>query len=168
MNNWIKNDWIKNDGPKVVKGEVEIHNEGVNILGNAQRVGHAERKNVMKHVLDMQDRGYITDQEAEARLNAAQAAEKATDLRSLTVDLPAPFVSTNLIQRYDWDKTICWVPTLLSGVGLSAVLAVVPTAVLSSEHLFPHNAAALSVGIITMLLGIIGFFSCLGGMIVKS
>jgi hypothetical protein len=152
---------------KTVRGEVEVFHEGVNILGNGQRIGHAERTRTMKHILDVKDRGYITDQEAEARLKAAQAAEKTTDINSLTTDLPAPFVHPNLLQRYDWGQQKYWVPTLLGGVGFSAILAILPTAVLAQDHLFPHSTAALAVGILTMLLGTIGFFSCLGGIIAK-
>lgn len=163
MNNWHLSD----NGPKVVKGEVEVRHEGVNILGNGQRIGHAERTQTMKHILDVKDRGYITDQEAEARINAAQSAEKQADINSLTVDLPAPFVHPNIIQRYNWDEQKYWVPTLLSGVGLSSVLAIIPTAVLAQDRLFPGNPVALTFGIITMLLGIIGFFSCIGGIIAK-
>ncbi len=164
MNNWHLSD----NGPKVVKGEVEVRHEGVNILGNGQRIGHAERTRTMKHILDVKDRGYITDTEAEARLKAAQAAEKTADIKSLTADLPAPFVSTNIVQRYDWGQPKYWVPTLLSGIGASSILAIVPTAVLAQDHLFPHSPAALIIGIMTMLLGTIGFFSCLGGIIAKS
>jgi len=163
MNNWHLSD----NGPKTVKGEVEVRHEGVNILGNGQRIGHAERTRTMKHILDVKDRGYITDQEAEARINAAQSAEKTADINSLTADLPAPFVSTNIIQRYDWGEQKYWVPTLLGGIGLSSVLAILPTAILAQDHLFPHNPGALALGIITMLLGTIGFFSCLGGIIAK-
>jgi len=155
------------DEHKTVHGEVEVFHEGVNILGNGQRIGHAERVNAMKHILDVKNRGYITDQEAEARINAAQAAEKTADLNSLTADLPAPFVHPNIFQAYDWGQQKYWVPTLLGGVGFSATLAILPTALLAQEHLFPSHPAALAFGIVTMLLGIIGFFSCLGGIIAK-
>jgi hypothetical protein len=153
--------------PKVVTGEVEVFNEGVNILGNGQRIGHGERRATMKHILDVKDRGYITEQEAEARLKAAQSAEKITDISSLTADLPAPFYKPNYFQAWDWDETKYYVPTLVSGVGFSTILAIVPTAALVQDHLFPHNPVALVFGIITMLLGTIGFFACLGGLITK-
>ena len=153
--------------PKVVHGEVEIRNEGVNILGVGQRIGHGERRAAMKHILDVNSRGYITDQEAEARIKAAQSAEKETELRSLTTDLPAPFYQPGYFQSWDWEETKYWVPTLLTGVGLSTILAIVPTAVLAQDHLFPHNPTALVFGIITMLLGTIGFFASVGGIIVK-
>jgi hypothetical protein len=163
----MNNNWHLSNPPKTVKGEVEVRHEGVNIISNGQRIGHGERRAAMKHILDVKDRGYITDQEAEARLNAAQAAEKQADINSLTIDLPAPFAKPSLIQRYDWDKTTHWVPTLVSGAGLSAVTAILPTAILAQEHLFPQNPVALAFGIITMLLGTICFFSCLGGIIAK-
>jgi hypothetical protein len=153
--------------PKVVSGEVEVFNEGVNILGNGQRVGHGERRAAMKHILDVKDRGYITDQEAEARLKAAQAAEKQTELNSLTTDLPAPFYQPGYFQAWDWEQTKYYVPTLLTGVGFSTILAIVPTAALVQDHLFPHNPIALVLGIITMLLGTLGFFACIGGLITK-
>jgi hypothetical protein len=153
--------------PKVVKGEVEIRNEGVNILGNGQRVGHGERRAAMKHILDVKDRGYITDQEAEARIKAAQSAEKQAELSGLITDLPAPFHKPTYFQGWDWDETKYYVPTLVTGVGFSTILAIVPTAALVQDHLFPQNPIALIFGIITMLLGTIGFFSCLGGLIAK-
>jgi hypothetical protein len=150
---------------KVVSGEVEVRHEGVNILGNGTRVGHDDRRGAMRHIMDVHQRGYITGDEAEARMKAAQNAEKRGDLTSLTSDLPAPFAKA--AWRYDWGKTSHWLPTLLGSMGFSAVLAVVPTAVLSQEHLFPHNAAALGLGIVCILLGIIGFFASIGGIIAK-
>lgn len=152
---------------RVVQGEVEVRTEGVNIL-NAARVGHSDREATMRHIEDVAERGYIQPTEAEARIKAAQNAEKRAELNSLTADLPAPFHKPNLIQSWDWDKTSCWLPTLLSGLGVSGVLAILPTAVLAQEHLFPHDVSALSFGVITMILGIIGFFSCIVGIICKA
>jgi hypothetical protein len=155
--------------PRTIRGEVEVPVEGVNILGNGTRIGHGERRATMKHILDVKDRGYITDQEAEARINAVQQAEKQAEINTLTSDLPAPFHKPpNLIQSYDWDNTRYWVPTLLSGMGLSAVLAIVPTAVMSQDHVFPHNSTALALGIMCILFGIIGFFACIVSIIAKS
>ena len=153
--------------PKVVHGEVEVFNEGVNILGNGQRVGHGERRAAMKHILDVNSRGYITDTEAEARIKAAQSAEKTTDINSLTSDLPAPFYKPGYFESWDWDKTKYYVPTLVTGIGFSVITAIVPTAALAQDHLFPYNPVALIFGIITMLFGTIGFFACIGGLITK-
>jgi Domain of unknown function (DUF1707) len=154
--------------PRTIRGEVEVPVEGVNILSNGTRVGHGERRGTMKHILDVKDRGYITEHEAEARINAVQQAEKAADLRSLTADLPAPFHKPGVIQSYDWDNARYWAPTLLSGMGVSAVLAIVPTAVMAQEHVFPENPVALAMGIMCILFGIIGFFACVGSIIAKS
>ena len=58
-------------------------------------------------------------------------------------------------------------PTLVTGIGFSVIIAIVPTAALVQDHLFPYNPVALIFGIITMLFGTIGFFACIGGLITK-
>jgi hypothetical protein len=152
---------------KIVNGEVEKYQE-VNILPRGTRIGHAERRSAMKHILDMKDRGYITEQEADARLNAAQNAEKQGDITTLTTDLPAPFHKPGFFESYDWDKTRYWAPTLVVGMALSAMLAIVPASVLGADHLFPQTGLGLGVGLPCLVFGIVGFFGCLAGIISKS
>jgi hypothetical protein len=151
----------------VVPGAVEKYQE-VNILPRGVRIGHGERRNAIKHILDMQDRGYITEQEADARVKAVQSAEKQGDIVTLTTDLPAPFHKPGFFEAYDWDETRYWAPTLVVGMALSAMLAIVPASVFGAEHMFPQTGLGLGVALPCLVFGIVGFFSCLAGIIAKS
>lgn len=157
-----------NNPPKTVPGSVEPYKEGVNILHNGTRIGGADRERVIRHIADTQEKGYIKSDEAEKRIRLVEEAEREADIRALTADLPAPFSKTSWVRSFNWDETKYWAPTFIMGMGLSAILAIVPAMVLGAERMFPETGVGLGVGITTLIVGFIGFFACLGGIIVKA
>jgi hypothetical protein len=154
--------------PRVVPGSALSAPEGVNIMPSGTRAGNADRDRAINHIAQMAEQGYITPDEADKRVKHAENLENIATLRVLTSDLPAPLDTRAWWESYNWDNMRHWVPTLIGGMTLSAVTVVVPTSVLNAEHLFPNTPLGLGIGIFTLIVGVIGFFACLAGIIVKS
>lgn len=153
---------------KTIPGSVEPYKEGVNILHNGTRIGAADRERAIRHIADTQEKGYIKSDEAEKRIRLVEDAEREADVRALTSDLPAPFSKTSWVRSYDWNQTKYWAPTFILGIALSTVLAIVPAVVLGADRLFPETALGLGIAVPSLIFGFIGFFACLGGIIVKA
>jgi hypothetical protein len=154
--------------PKVVQSNAVAIPEGVTILPNGTRAGDADRDRAINHLTQMADLGYIPPEEAEKRIKHAEHAERKTDLKTLTSDLPAPVANLTLRQSYDWNKPAHWIPTLIGGMAVGGMVAVLPAEILSTQHLFPSNAVGLAIGIFGIIFGILLFFGCLAGIIVKA
>jgi hypothetical protein len=154
--------------PQVVQSNVVAVPDGITIMPPNSRAGHAERDSTINHLKQAAEHGYIDPDEAARRIEHADQAQRVTDLKGLTVDLPAPIDERGFWESWDWDRPKYWVPSLIGGGVLSAVTAVLPASVLSAEHLFPQTGFGLAIGIVTLIMGIIGFFSCLAGIIVKA
>jgi hypothetical protein len=153
---------------KVVPSTAMAIPEGVTIHPANSRAGHRERDIAASHITQAVEGGYITPEEGLTRKMHVEEAEKISDLRTLTSDLPAPIDTRPWYQTYDWDNQRHWLPTLIAGLAASAVTAVIPTSVLSAEHLFPGNPLGFGIGILTLIIGIVGFFACLTGIITKT
>jgi hypothetical protein len=157
------------DGTKnVVQSTAIAIPDDVTVLGNGVRAGNADRDRAITHITQMADLGYVTQEEAERRIRAVENIERNADLRHITSDLPAPVVNAGLVGRYNWDNPKCWIPTLITGMAVSGITAVLPASILGAEHLFPGNGIGLAVGILTLIVGVLAFFGCLAGIIVKA
>jgi Domain of unknown function (DUF1707) len=155
--------------PRIVPGTALSIPREITILPNGSRAGNADRDRTIRHIQQMTDLGYITPEEAGRRIDHADATEKSADLTALTSDLPAPVDTRRWSQSsYDWDKMSHWLPTLIAGMALFGVIAVVPSAALNAERLFPNTALGLGVGVSTLIVGVIGFFACLAGILIKA
>lgn len=62
--------------------------EGVNVIDNHRRVGDAQRNTYLEHLSDLHARGYLPQEEFEARQAAVQKAEVEYDLNRLISDTP--------------------------------------------------------------------------------
>ncbi len=153
---------------KVVPGSSAAVPEGVSIMPSGTRAGNADRDRAVNHIAQMAEQGYITPEEADRRVKHAETIENVAALRVLTSDLPAPMDTRGWFQSYDWGNMGHWMPTLVGGMMFSAVTAIVPASVLNAEHLFPGTGLGVGVGIATLIMGMVGFFSCLAGIIIKS
>jgi hypothetical protein len=153
---------------KVVPSTTVAIPEDVTVLGNGVRAGNADRDRAINHITQMADLGYVSQEEAERRIRAAENIERHADLRHITSDLPAPVVNPGLVGRYNWDSPKCWIPTLITGMAASGITAILPASILSVDHLFPGNGIGLAVGILTLIVGVLAFFGCLAGIIVKA
>jgi hypothetical protein len=154
--------------PKIVPGAALSIPEGITILPNGTRIGNADRDRTIRHIQQMTDLGYITPEEAGRRIDHADVTEKSAELIALTSDLPAPVDTRGWFQSYDWDKMSHWLPTLIAGMAVSASTAVIPSSVLNAERLFPNTALGLGIGVLTLIVGVIGFFACLAGILIKA
>jgi hypothetical protein len=153
--------------PQVVQSTAVDIPQEVNILPASSRAGHADRDRTINHISQMLELGYLQAEEATKRINFAAETEHRKTLAMLTSDLPAPVDDRGWFASYDFDKPKYWVPTLVGGMAGSGTLAVVPTVMFSSEHVF-HSAPFLAIGIITIIFGTIGWFACLAGIIHKA
>jgi hypothetical protein len=155
--------------PKIVQSNAVAIPEGVTILPNGTRAGDADRDRAINHLTQMADLGYLKQEEAEKRIKHAENAERKVDLKTLTSDLPAPLlINRKLRDRYDWNKQAHWIPTLIGGMAFGGMTAVLPAEILSTQHLFPGNPVGLAFGIFGIIAGILIFFGCLAGIIVKA
>jgi Domain of unknown function (DUF1707) len=154
---------------RVVPSNAVAIPEGVNILPNGTRAGDADRDRAINHLTQMADLGYLPPEEAEKRIKHAENAERKVDLKTLTADLPAPLLGKRTLrQRYDWDKPAHWIPTLIGGMAVGGLVAVLPAEMLSTAHMFPNTTIGAAFGILGIITGILLFFGCLAGIIVKA
>lgn len=154
--------------PKVVQSNAVAIPDGVTILPNGTRAGDADRDRAINHLTQMADLGYLPQEEAEKRIKHAENSQRKVDLKTLTSDLPAPLADIPLRQRYDWGKPAHWIPTLIGGMAVGGMTAVLPAEILSTQHMFPNTALGLTFGILGIITGILLFFGCLAGIIVKA
>lgn len=162
---WDGTMWVPK---RVVQSTAIAIPDEVTVLGNGVRAGNADRDRAITHITQMADLGYVSQEEAERRVRAVENIERNADLRHLTSDLPAPILNAGLMRRYDWDSPKCWVPTLITGMAASGITAILPASILGADHLFPGNSVGLAVGILTLIIGVLAFFGCLAGIIVKA
>jgi Domain of unknown function (DUF1707) len=151
---------------KIIPGSALSIPEDAHVIGTS-RIGNDDRDRTVNHIKTMTEKGYLTVEEANLRIDHAMNTYKQADLRVLTSDLPAPVDTRTWVQSYNWDNKRHWIPTLVAGVAVSAATATVPASVLAADHLFPHNPIGLAVGLTAIIAGIVGFVACIVGMIIK-
>ena len=152
-----------------IQGEVELPN--VNIIprgndGTPARAGHDERQRAIHHIKEMEAKGYIPTEEATTRIEHAASAEKNSELRVLTSDLPAPVDPRGFWKKWDWDEEKYFIPTLILGMALSVCAAVIPGVLLGRLHEF-NTTGGLGLFIPLLVAGVFGFFTCLSVLVVK-
>lgn len=131
------------------------------------RVGDTERKQTIHHIQEMETQGYISAEEATARIEHAANAEMGSHLRQLTSDLPAPIDHRNLWQKWDWNKPQYNAPVLAFTIFASLCTAIIPGIILDQMHELT-TAAGESIFTVFLIAGIIGFFTSIITLIVKN
>ena len=102
--------------------------EGVSILDNHRRAGDAQRDTYVRHLEDLHARGYLPQQEFDARQTAALKAETEWDLNRLIADTPGlvePHVPTLKRALRSPSSLLAWLPahkdsTVLHALGFIA------------------------------------------------
>lgn len=132
----------------------------IRTFAEGSRIGNAERSKAILHIEQMADKGYLPEQEFIARIKRAEKAETERQLRELTSDLP-PYED----KRSWWNRY--WLVPPIAGMALSACLAIIPTAVMVTERVYPEKAYGIGLGLITIIVGALCFFSCILALAVR-
>lgn len=139
--------------------------DDVNIQHN--RAGHADRERTVRQIKDSEESGYITAQEASARITHAVKAETSNVLHALTDDLPAPIDHRGYFQAWDFGEPKYFLPVLISTMIVSLCSAIIPGVILGAVH---ELSTTMGQAIFTPLLiiGVIGAITSLTLIVIKS
>lgn len=148
---------------KTVPGAV-IRQADAHILPG--RIGHADRKQAVQHIQQMQETGHLTADEAVIRQNQAAEAQTRAELQELTRDLPGPADTRGFRERWDWKEPRYYLPVLIGGTFVSVLSPTIVGGILSDMGIF-NKANGELVFWPFFVAGIIGFFLCVISMVVK-
>lgn len=122
---------------------------GTEILGQAARAGDAHRDQAIAHVLAKKDEGYLSDTEADIRIDCLIKARTHKEIMDLTFDLPAPADtrswSARIMQDWDFGKKVYYVPALLALLIASVCTAITSAVAVTANHLLIPVTVASSV-----------------------
>jgi len=135
--------------------------------GSVSRIGHEDRRMAIKHIKDMEEKGYLPADEATKRIEHVANADSQTVLRAVTADLPGPIDRRGYWGHWDWDSPKYYVPVLLGTMFVSLCSGLVPGIVLAMLHEF-NTPMGVGLFIPLVVLGVIGFFATLVTLVIKS
>lgn len=153
-----------------IPAQPDVAPREANILKPASRVGDTHRQKALTVIDQMEDGGYLTPEEAEARRGVVDQAKTSAQLLEITRDLPSPpdrrGPVTRYVQDYDFGKKQYFIPAMFALMIGVASVGVVPTSIAGTDGWIhtPHGIALSAVTIVAAVLGTIVSALILGDM----
>lgn len=153
-------------------GRMQTKDDAMGIFGG-MRVSNTNRDDVVNHIAACVTHGYLTDQEAAARMDAAAEARTEGDLIHIARDLPSEERLLALKTRKRLSKRVGtrfgrvsnWLFTRKTGralfhasvAALALMTAIIPGTVIDSLNHGRFGALGAAVTVATIVVGVIAF-----------
>jgi hypothetical protein len=131
----------------------------VNLLTGAQRVGDRDREHTVDRINDYAARGYMSDEERDARVEAALEATSTGRLSDLVDDLPR---EQGVSARSPITRLFAWgsqdsghMVTVIGGASVVGLLVIMLAALMGFANTFTQvSGAAMIVAAVTMVVAV--------------
>lgn len=134
------------------------------------RIGHVQRRKAIDHIETMLKEGYLTGDEAGARVSFINKAVIANQLAAASIDLPAARVPRKRLANFvrslpDWDNPRVYIPVLIGLIMLFTIFTI-EGGILTSHH--PETTIDEMIGVPLCFIGILGIITSVFGLWTKA